>query len=301
MERLDPANAIILQVLSTYALAIMTGSALLWSSGAMQLFFSQVAGDDCVGKTQCGDHVCGCYYQMEDVSSMLALAVPVSLIFSLHTQTVCTMRAAIVGSSFLSTVKYHLPHSFMPPGSTNVWSGLGPGGVGYPHLRQFSPVVGQSPRMRQAKSMARWICVTCPLIILPPLLLASCALIYRGVGLILLLAQQFTSMDVGGDVDVASSMAMCGFYGMIFLQFAVLYLFIPDTWRLFYILSIQLRKCDGDLIQVITAIKDAHPELAWALDNVMAASKPKQCMCDIEVPQPQELPCISHGISLCLS
>merc|ERR1712187_232520 len=115
---------------------------------------------------------------------------------------------------------------------------------------------------------------------LPPLLLASCSLIFRGVALALLVVKQFTEIDVGG--DVASSMAMYGFYGMIFLQFAVLYLFIPETWRLFYILSIQLRKCDGDLTEIITPIKDAHPELAWALSDVM---EPTQELDNVEQPK----------------
>merc|ERR1712113_430054 len=132
---------------------------------------------------------------------------------------------------------------------------------GHPHLQEFVPVVEDSLRMKQAKSLARWICVVCPLGILPPLLLASCSLIYRGVALALLVVKQFTEIDVGG--DVASSMAMYGFYGMIFLQFAVLYLFIPETWRLFYILSIQVKQCDGDLKQVIRSITDAYPEFAW--------------------------------------
>ncbi|CAE8589205.1 unnamed protein product [Polarella glacialis] len=265
MGCLGAANAIILQVLTAYTLAFMTATALLWASGAMQLFFSKVGGGDCVGQISCVEHVCGCYFEFGDLPAMFALAVPASLAFKLRTRTICTMRAAIIGSSYLSTTTYYLPHNFVQ--GANVWSALGPSGLGDPRLQDTLPPAGNCPRMKLAKSMARWICVVCPVIIVPPLLFASCSLIYRGVGIILYGMKTFTSIDVGH--DVASSMGMCGFFGMIFLQFVVLFLFIPETWRLFYILTIQLGKFDGDLAQVKSSLKLAHPEFAWALDEVV--------------------------------
>lgn len=259
---LEPANAVILQVLSTLALASMSAASLIWSSGVMELFFSKLDGGDCVGASKCSDDVCGCYFRMGDVPSVLALAVPLSLILKLRSKTICTMRAAIIGSGYLSTVQHHMPYNYMPPNRTDAWSALGPVGFGC-RSDQREVSFDRSPRMMLAKRMAKALFWSPLLIVILPLLFSSCSLIYRAVAIALCAMKSLLSVHIAD--SLTASEGMCGFYGMIFVQFGALYLFVPETWRLYYILSIQLKDWDGNLAEVTRHIKTELPEMGWAL------------------------------------
>eukprot|EP00933_Yihiella_yeosuensis_P038430 TRINITY_DN32362_c0_g1_i1.p1 TRINITY_DN32362_c0_g1~~TRINITY_DN32362_c0_g1_i1.p1 ORF type:complete len:633 (+),score=77.94 TRINITY_DN32362_c0_g1_i1:197-2095(+) len=266
---LGTPDAMMLQVTSTMAFASMTAFALMWASGAMELFFSQQASEP---------FVCGCYFRLGDVPSMLALALPLNLVVRLRTKIINSMRAAVVEVGYLSTVSFTLPYDFVrdaeiaKPGILVGARSLGYASASNPfqHTCQTSPSNNSNsapPKglisLRFAKRAAKNLCWVATLITLIPLLLSSNILVYRLADLALIFLKNMFGLELDG--SSSGSLALFGMYSMIGLQAVVVGWFMAGTWTLYSILSIQLRDWEGgDLHRVKSQLVSAHPDMSWA-------------------------------------
>jgi len=257
LNKLGYGDAVMLQVLDAYALAFMAASALTWSSGAMELFFSSL---------QTAPQNCGCYYRMADLPSALALVLPLNLVIRLKTKVVDTMRAAIMEGGFLCTVRHTLPYDFVRAAHVDVYGSL----IGYRGLGHAVPrgKVELPPRglidIRIAKHAAKTLCWSALLIVLMPLLLSSSFLTYRVLDLLLsvlkpMLKDRFVVLS--GNL---AALGLLGIYGMIFSQALAVMFFITSTWRLYFILAIQFKDKDVAAPHVVKLVSTQFPELRWA-------------------------------------
>lgn len=272
MGFVGPADAVVLQIAATLSMAGMAASALLWASGAMELFFSAVRHEP---------EICGCYFRMADVPSALALALPLSLVFRLRTKVIITMRAAIVDSGYLSTITFYLPYHFLSRSrSTEQWDIVGMKGLGRGGMDESGGFSAPASffKTEQAKRAASRLGLGAIAIILIPLLFSSCSLVYRVADLILVLARSTFSIHIHG--GNAGTLAMLGVYGMIVLQVFVVGMFLSKATTLRWILRFQLR--DENVAEIKNSLVAAHPELSWALESFivplspMAPMAPKQ-------------------------
>lgn len=257
---LGPNDAVMLQILATLCLAVMAASALMWASGAMELFFSPVPVDSC-----------GCYFRMADVPSIVALVLPLNLVIRLQGNVKQAMYAAIIESSCLRTVVFALPYHFirnskihseesLSQGSLLGVEGLGRGtGSSEPMPRLFD----RFTRRESVKHWAQWLPFLAVGIVILPLLLSSSFIIYRVVDLVLSWLEASLSKFVTIDRS-CGTIALFGVYSMILMQTLLVGYFLSGLHTLYFVLSMQLGKWPADP-QLLARLTEAKPELRWAL------------------------------------
>lgn len=264
---LGPNDAVMLQIFASLSMAVMAACALMWASGAMELFYSP-------------SESCGCYFRLAAVPSVVALALPLNLVSRLRSNVQQAMYAAIIESSCLRTVSFSVPYHFIETAGINGAESLGqlsllgvkglgcprPGHVGVkthnPWLL-FDRLVGA----RSVKRWAQWLPLLSVGIILFPLLFSSSFIVYRISDLFLAWLEDWLSKHVGQPWQLDRScgtLALFGVYSMIGMQALVIGYFLSGLWTLYSILAVQLGDWPSDP-QMLARLISAKPELRWTL------------------------------------
>ncbi|CAJ1434512.1 unnamed protein product [Effrenium voratum] len=258
-EIIGPSDAVMLHVLATLTMATMAAFALMWASGAMELFFSPLGEE--------AGLPCGCYFRLADVPSLVALALPLNLVGRLKTNVTQVMHAAIIDSSFLRTVTFSVPYHFiagadLDHGALGQSSLLGVAGLGSPTCTRVGRVWDRFSSKQRAKRWAQRLPLLAVGIILMPLLFSSSFLIYRVADLVLQMMR-----GLGVHIDQKSgTLGLFGIYSMIALQAVVVGYFMRDTWTLYSILAVQNKDWVPD-DAFLERLAQAKPELRWAFDS----------------------------------
>ncbi|CAL1154935.1 unnamed protein product [Cladocopium goreaui] len=264
---LGPNDAVMLQIFASLSMAVMAACALMWASGAMELFYSP-------------SESCGCYFRLAAVPSVVALALPLNLVSRLRSNVQQAMYAAIIESSCLRTVSFSVPYHFIETAGINGAESLGqlsllgvkglgcprPGHVGVkthnPWLL-FDRLIGA----RSVKRWAQWLPLLSVGIILFPLLFSSSFIVYRISDLFLAWLEDWLSKHVGQPWQLDRScgtLALFGVYSMIGMQALVIGYFLSGLWTLYSILAVQLGDWPSDP-QMLARLISAKPELRWTL------------------------------------
>jgi len=262
---LGPNDAAMLQIMASFMMAIMTACALMWASGAMELFYSPAKDD------------CGCYFRLAAVPSLLALALPLNLVSRLRYNVQQAMYAAIIESSCLRTVSFAIPYHFVESSEINDVDSLGRGsllgvrGLGCPR-RSGSAVQMQGnsrllfDRFTRRDYVKRWaqrLPLLAVSIVLLPLLFSSSFIIYRSTDLFLSWLESWLGTNVLVDRS-CGTLALFGVYSMIGMQALVVGYFLSGLWTLYSVLAVQLGDWASDP-KMIARLLNAKPELRWAL------------------------------------